>query len=164
MDVKGAVICFQKYVLGRERTSTYLTPGGPVCLGYMGRVDVQKVRKFKDFVAIASEHGAEYACTRKQLLVYQIDKEFDQSVDIVELGVDCPNDGRAPFRGGPDREFFALDCCSVLNISKELQSRPLRTVASWLNDRLKHVRDGVGDGEWIWSSPSSGFWAARTSA
>ena len=143
MDVKGAVICFQKYVLGRERTSTYLTPGGPVCLGYMGRVDVQKVRKFKDFVAIASEHGAEYACTRKQLLVYQIDKEFDQSVDIVELGVDCPNDGRAPFRGGPDREFFALDCCSVLNISKELQSRPLRTVASWLNDRLKHVRDGV---------------------
>lgn len=145
MDVKGAVICFQKYVLGHERTSTSLTPGGPVCLGYMGRVDVQKVHKFKDFVAIASEHGAEYACTRKQLLIYQIDKKFDQSVDIVKLGSDCPNDGRVPFCGGPDRQFFALGCCSVLNISQELQGRPLRTVASWLNDGLKTVRDKVRD-------------------
>lgn len=143
MDVKGAVICFQKYVLGREPASTSLTPGGPVCLGYMGRVDVQKVHRFEDFVVIASEHGAEYACTRKQLLVYQIDKQFDQSVDIAEFGSSCPNDGRVPFCGGPDREFFALGCCSVLNISRGLQDRPLRSVASWLNEGLKTVRDKV---------------------
>lgn len=143
MDVKGAVICFQKYVLGREGTSTYLTPGGPVCLGYMGRVDVQKVHKFKDFVVIASEHGAEYACTRKQLLVYQIDGKFDQSVDIVEFSSSCPNDGRIPFCGGPDRQFFALGCCSVLNVSQRLQGRSLHIVASWLNDGLETVRNRI---------------------
>lgn len=143
MDVKGAVICFQKYVFGRERTSTCLTPGGPVCLGYMGRVDVQKVHRFKDFLIIASEHDAEYACTRKQLLVYQIDGEFDQSVDIVEFSDSCPNDGRVPFCSGLDRQFFALGCCSVLNISQRLQGRSLRTVASWLNDELKAVRDRI---------------------
>ncbi len=143
MDVKGAVICFQKYVLGHERASTYLTPGGPVCLGYMGRVDVQKVRKFKDFVAIASEHGTEYACTRKQLLIYQIDKKFDQSVDIVEFSDSCPNDGRVPFCSGPAQQFFALGCCSVLNISQKLQSYSLRTIVFWLNDGLKVVQDKI---------------------
>lgn len=143
MDAKGAVICFQKYVLGREQTSTYLTPGGPVCLGYMGRVDVQKVRRFKDFLIIASEHGAEYACTRKQLLVYQIDKKFDQSVDIVEFNDSCRNDGHVPFCGGPDRKFFALGCCSVLNISQQLRSYSLPTIASWLHDELEAVRDKI---------------------
>lgn len=143
MDVKGAVICFQKYVLGHGWKDKCLTPGGPVCLGYMGRVDVQKVRRFKDFVMIASEHGVEYACTRKQLLVYQIDREFDRSVDIVEFGPSCPNDGRIPFCGGPDQKFFALGCCSVLNISQRLQDRPLRTVASWLYNGLKTAQDKV---------------------
>lgn len=143
MDVRGAVICFQKYVLGHGRKDKCLTPGGPVCLGYMGRVDVQKVHRFKDFVMIASEHGAEYACTRKQLLTYQIDREFDRAVDIVEFGPSCPNDGRLPFCSGPDQKFFALGCCSILNVSQGLQDRPLRTIASWLNDGMKIVRDKV---------------------
>lgn len=143
MDVKGAVICFQKYVLGRGRKDKCLTPGGPVCFGYMGRVDVQKIHRFKDFVMIASEHGAEYACTRKQLLVYQIDREFDRSVDIVEFDPSCPNDGRLPFCSGTNREFFALGCCSVLNVSQRLQNHPLRTVASWLDGGLKTIQDEV---------------------
>lgn len=146
MDAKGAVICFQKYVLGREWGNECLTPGGPVCLGYMGRVDVQTVKSFKDFVRIASERGADYACTRKQLLVYQIDKQFDQSVDIVEFdgsGLPYPNDGRLPFCGAAGRRFFALGCCSVLNISLELQDHSPHEVASWLNNRLKTVQAGI---------------------
>ena len=93
-------------------------------------------------MAIASEHGTEYACTRKQLLVYQIDETFDQSVDIVEFSDSCPNDGRVPFCGGSPRQFFALGCCSALNISQKLlQGYSLRTIVSWLNDGLKVVRD-----------------------
>ncbi len=146
MDVKGAVICFQKYVLGRSWEDGFLTPGGPVCLGYMGRVDVQKVYKFKDYLEIASKRGAEYACTRKQLLIYQIDRKFDQAIGIAEYhkgdGSDTPdlNSGQLPFYSLRTRKPSALGCCSVLNISQRLQTNSLKENAKLLNDNLKKVQ------------------------
>lgn len=140
MDAKGAVLCFQKYIWGCAQSTA--SPGGPVCLGYMGRVDVRKVHRFKDFVSIASQHGANYACTRKQLLIYQIDESFDRSIDVVEFDGSpaYPNDGRIPFCSMPTGDFFGLGCCSVLNVSRELQDQTSREIASLLHDGLEKAQ------------------------
>ena len=83
MQSNGAVICFQKYTLGGELSGS-CTNGldSPVCLGYFGRVDVQKVQDFKEYVRIASRHGADHACSRKQLLIYRIDSKLDSEINI----------------------------------------------------------------------------------
>lgn len=147
MKTRGAVICFQKYLLGRVGEDSCPTPGGPICLGYMGRVDVQAVDAFEDFIATASRRGANYACTRKQLLIYQLEEKLDQAIDIVEFDDSedsaCPNDGRLPFCSTAGQKFYALGCCSVLNTPRQLQDRPIRQIADELNKKLKTIQANI---------------------
>lgn len=150
MNTKGAVICFQKYILGNVKEDGYKTPGGPICFGFMGRVDIRPVATFRDFMAIASQHGTEYACTRKQLFIYQIDKKFDQAVELVDLGGTLsgngsgnPNDGRLPFCCSGSGKRTGLCCCSVLNISQELAGADVKEAADWLYSVLERRKESL---------------------
>ena len=78
MQKKGAVVCFQKYNYSDVIVGNNI-PKGHACLGYFGRMDVNEVQSFKDFVRIASTHGAELQCSRKQILVYQLAENRAQS-------------------------------------------------------------------------------------
>lgn len=121
MQSNGAVICFQKYTLGGGMSGS-LTNGldSPVCLGYFGRVDVQKVESFKEYVRIASRHGADQACSRKQLLLYRIDSKLDWEINIASD--EQRQQGGLPFCYVSGVQS-SLCCCTALNISTDVMSR-----------------------------------------
>lgn len=148
MKTKGAVICFQKFVLGHEMVTTEGTvPDGPVCLGYMDRIDVTEVHNFKQYIRVASQHGVEYPCTRKQLLIYKLDEKFDKSINIAstENHPDAlpPVNRAIPFYSAETNRFFGLCCCSVVNISPELQSQNPRESADLLYHSLKEFQEKI---------------------
>lgn len=121
MHSNGAVICFQKYTFGGDingRRANGLD--SPVCLGYFGRVDVQKVQSFKEYVRIASRHGADQACSRKQLLLYRINRKFDCEIDIASE--EQQQQGGLPFCYALGVQL-SLCCCTALNISPDVMSR-----------------------------------------
>ena len=120
MQSNGAVICFQKYTLGGEVCGSRANRlDSPVCLGYFGRVDVQKVQNFKEYVRIASRHGADQACSRKQLLLYRIDSKFDCEIDIASD--EQRQQGGVPFCCVSGTQM-SLCCCTALNISPDVMS------------------------------------------
>lgn len=121
MQSNGAVICFQKYTLGgAENGSCTNRLDSPVCLGYFGRINVQKVRDFKEYVRIASKHGANQACSRKQLLLYRINSNLDCDINIA-----CDEQqqqGGLPFCSVSGVQT-SLCCCTALNISTDMMSK-----------------------------------------
>lgn len=121
MQSNGAVVCFQKYTLGGEISGS-CTNGldSPVCLGYFGRVDVQKVQDFKEYVRIASRHGADQACSRKQLLLYQIDSKLDCEINIASD--EQRQQGGLPFCTVSGTQT-SVCCCTALNISPDVMSK-----------------------------------------
>lgn len=140
MQSNGAVICFQKYTLGGDISGSRANGvDSPVCLGYFGRVDVQKVQDFKEYVQIASRHGADQACSRKQLLLYRIDSKLDWEIDIA-------NDEQRQRGGLPfcyvSGAQMSLCCCTALNISPDVVSRSkgLGEIASALFTQLQSLQ------------------------
>lgn len=137
MQSNGAVICFQKYTLGGELNGS-CTNGldSPVCLGYFGRVDVQEVQDFKEYVRIASRHGADQACSRKQLLLYRIDSKLDSEINIAS--------GEQRQRGGlpfctVSGTQTSICCCTALNIATDVmfRSKGLGEIANLLFAQLQ---------------------------
>lgn len=117
----GAVICFQKYTLGGDiNRSSINSLDSPVCFGYFGRVDVQRVQNFKEYVRIASRHGADQACSRKQLLTYRIDKKFDKEIEIASN--EQRQCGGLPFCDSLGEQSL-LCCCTALNVSSGMMSK-----------------------------------------
>lgn len=125
MKKKGAVICFQKYNFSDLNISSKI-PAGHVCLGYFGRMDVSEVDSFKDYIRVASEHGAEFQCSRKQILVYQLEEKYDCGILVVpdktcvesehEINKGIPfQPTDATSQSGCEK---ALCCCTVLTISR----------------------------------------------
>lgn len=136
MQSNGAVICFQKYTLGGDTNGNRANKlDSPVCLGYFGRVDVQKVQNFKEYVRIASRHGADQACSRKQLLLYRIDRRLDRGIDIAND--EQRHQGGLPFCDAVG-EQSSLCCCTALNISPDVMSGSygLREIANSLFSEL----------------------------
>lgn len=140
MHSNGAVICFQKYTLGQETNRIEgSVSDSPVCLGYFGRVDIKPVLDFKEYVRIASRHGADQACSRKQLLVHRIDDKFD--ADITIASDDYRKDGGLPFCHSSGRKL-GICCCTVLNISADVLKKGdnLKSVANMLFKEIKHIQ------------------------
>lgn len=139
-DYNGAVVCLQKYTLGQDviirnssnqvQTRTNI-PKSPACLGYFNRIDVKKIRDFRDFVSVTSKHEAEYPCSRKQLLLRRImaedlRPEGGEGPGQSRVGLDRDEvilmdsesrDNRLPFKSD-DGEEYALCCFSVFSINK----------------------------------------------
>jgi len=137
MQSNGAVICFQKYTLGGELSGSCINGlDSPVCLGYFGRVDVQEVQDFKEYVRIASRHGADQACSRKQLLIYRIDRELDIEINIASD--EQRQQGGLPFCTASGAQA-SICCCTALNISTDVMSRSksLGEIARLLFARLQ---------------------------
>lgn len=137
MQSNGAVICFQKYTLGGELSGN-CTKGldSPVCLGYFGRVDVQKVQDFKEYVRIASRHGADQACSRKQLLLYRIDSKMDCEINIASD--EQRQQGGLPFCTVSGAQT-SICCCTALNIATNVmpKSKGLVAIANLLFSQLQ---------------------------
>lgn len=140
MQSNGAVICFQKYTLGGDINGSR-TNGmdSPVCLGYFGRVDVQKVENFKEYVRIASRHGADQACSRKQLLLYRIDRNLDCEINIASD--EQRQQGGLPFCYVSGAQL-SLCCCTAFNISPDVMSRSngLGEISNMLFAELKSLQ------------------------
>lgn len=123
MTSNGAIICFQKYTIGFQKTQgaptgdTQVTETadkyGPVCLGYFNRVDVKCIHQFRDYVRIASKHEAARACSRKQLLLRKRQGLHEQ-IDLRDSTDAAP--GELPFFSAEDEQKYAIGCCSVFSI------------------------------------------------
>lgn len=139
MQSNGAVICFQKYTLGGECGNSTNGLDSPVCLGYFGRVDVQKVQNFKEYVRIASRHGADQACSRKQLLLYRIDNKLDWEINIASD--EQRQQGGLPFCS-VSGEQASICCCTALNISTDVMSKSngLGEIANQLFSELQALQ------------------------
>lgn len=139
MKTNGAVICFQKYALGNAAHSNTSIAKSPICLGYFGRVEVKEVKRFKDYVKIASRHGANQACSRKQLMLYQIDSDFDKDISIADQ--EYRDNGGVPFWHS-ENEPVGLCCCTALNVTTGIlnNKNSLKTVAKWLYDALNDLK------------------------
>lgn len=140
MDSNGAVVCFQKYALGNGIEKESGATKSAVCLGYFGRVEVKEVNSFKDYVRIASQHGAEQACSRKQLLLHRIDKIYDE--DITISSEEYRLNGGLPFWHS-EKNKSSICCCTALNITAGVLNENvyLSNVADWLFAELKKVKD-----------------------
>ena len=140
MQSNGAVICFQKYTLGGDVSGSRANgEDSPVCLGYFGRIDVQKVQNFKEYVRIASRHGADQACSRKQLLLYRIDSKLDWQINVAND--EQRQQGGLPFCHVSGAQM-SLCCCTALNISPDVVSRSngLGEIASVLFNELQALQ------------------------
>ena len=80
----GAVVCFQKYNIAT-------IPAGAACLGYFNHVDVKQIRDFREYMQVTSEHGADEACSRKQLLLRRIKGLRDREEVILKNSADVGN-------------------------------------------------------------------------
>lgn len=137
MQSNGAVICFQKYTLGGELSGGCANGlDSPVCLGYFGRVDIQKIQNFKEYVRVASRHGADQACSRKQLLLYRIDSKFDGEINIASD--EQRQQGGLPFCTVSGRQT-SICCCTALNLSADVISKGkgLGEIANLLFEELQ---------------------------
>ena len=122
MKSNGAVICFQKFTLADTVGQIANIPKSPVCLGYFGRVEVKEVNTFKEYVRIASRHGANQACSRKQLMLYRLDSSLDNDVSVAS-DVYRENGG-IPFWHS-ENETFGLCCCTAVNITPNTTDKKL---------------------------------------
>jgi len=94
----------------------------PISLGYFGRVDVAPVNQFKEYMALASMHDADFTGSRKQLLLYPLDGETSGQITIRPAGEDEKN--RLPFQpAGGGNPYFC--CLSILNINQQVKDRML---------------------------------------
>lgn len=157
MTSNGAIICFQKYTIGCQKTQepptgdTQVTKTadkyGPVCLGYFDRVDVKCIDQFRDYVKIASKHEAARACSRKQILLRKREGLHEQ-IDLRDSMDAAP--GELPFFSAEDERKYAIGCCSVFSIRdgacriesvKENQCRTRKELAELLYQRINRLRD-----------------------
>lgn len=140
MQSNGAVICFQKYTLtdGLKAISGNVSDG-PVCLGYFGRVEVNEVNDFKEYVRIASMYGAAQACSRKQLHLYRIANNLDSEITIASS--EHRNKGGLPFCIFPET-YASLCCCTALNISSSVLKPDfgINKIAELLYNELNALR------------------------
>lgn len=140
MQSNGAVICFQKYTLGEGlKTISQKVPDSPVCLGYFGRIEVNEVNDFKEYVRIASMYGAEQACSRKQLHIHHIDHNLDSEITIASK--EHRENGGLPFCVFPETHA-SLCCCTALNISSSFLTPDfgLKEIALLLFNELNDIR------------------------
>ena len=137
MEKQGAVICFQKYNFS-ELPSTKI-PYGHICLGYFGRMDVCEVDNFKDYMRVASEHGAELQCSRKQILIYQLNQKYDRGILVrSNSGSDSGFVG-VPFRptsNSDTSDICSLCCCTVVNISNTFSGEFRKNYVSVVAEKL----------------------------
>lgn len=143
MKSNGTVICFQKFTLTDTIGQISSIPKSPVCLGYFGRVEVKEVNTFKEYVRTASRHDAQQGCSRKQLMLYRLDRRLDSGVSI--SSDEYRNRGGIPFWHS-ESETFGLCCCTALNIASNMSGKKtsLKDVAFQIYSALEHAKADTG--------------------
>lgn len=142
MKSNGAVICFQKFTLADTIGQIASIPKSPVCLGYFGRVEVKEVNTFKEYVRIASKHGANQACSRKQLMLYRLDSSLDNDVSVASD--EYRENGGIPFWHS-ENETFGLCCCTAVNITPNTSDRKLsiKEAATQIHSALAQAKENT---------------------
>lgn len=157
MEHNGAIICFQKYAIGNWNTDSpkntekkMTSCNGPVCIGYFNRVDVKCIDHFRDYVKIASKHGAERACSRKQLLLRRMsNKVFHEQIEFLDS--EEVSGDELPFCSTDSNQKYALGCCSVFSVKvgdckkssvKEGNCKTFSTLAHQLYEQIKALQKG----------------------
>lgn len=128
MDEKGYVVCLLKYMMGTETgdSESWNRQSGnakPICFGYFGRADVVPVRRFKDYMRIASENDAEFIGSRKQLLMYSLSEELSGQIKLYDPNSAPEEKNCLPFRPAEGDSRPALCCLSVLKIDNDVKNR-----------------------------------------
>lgn len=151
MDEKGYVVCLLKYMMGTETgdSESWNRQSGnakPICFGYFGRADVVPVRRFKDYMRIASENDAEFIGSRKQLLMYSLSEELSGQIKLYDPNSAPEEKNCLPFRPAEGDSRPALCCLSVLKIDNDVKKRLgtnwLRTVAQGIFQQIEEYKTG----------------------
>lgn len=151
MDEKGYVVCLLKYMMGTEigDSESWNRQSGnakPICFGYFGRADVVPVRRFKDYMRIASENDAEFIGSRKQLLMYSLSEELSGQIKLYDPNSAPEEKNCLPFRPAEGDSRPALCCLSVLKIDNDVKKRLgtnwLRTVAQGIFQQIEEYKTG----------------------
>lgn len=160
MEEKGFVVCLLKYMLGSsygnsEYWDTESENKKPVALGYFGRVDVVSVSQFREYMNVASTYNAEFAGSRKQLLLYPLMDGHPKQIDWKPF--DSDDGGCLPFQPAMDSRRPCFCCLSILNISQSVKDSicgrdyagGIRRITQCLLEQLNTFIQEQGENAWL---------------
>ncbi|MCL2121215.1 MAG: hypothetical protein FWH28_03080, partial [Clostridiales bacterium] len=98
--MKGYILCLLKHYLSSGNPISYEETANRAitCFGYFGRMQLEVIEDFKDFIQIASTKNIDFLGNRKQLLLYS-PANIEQERPLSRMKAQFHTDFNAPEEG-----------------------------------------------------------------